>query len=521
MAISVEIPETRYRQILADGIGGAYEVLVHDDPSQDDGRLFDHSGAAKWLIAGSEAVIGPVSEILTEGGEWAGLGRNGILHIEDSPSFIYEVGQPAVGLEGATWSGFGHVVVSPSGLVAFQATIEGGGELDGKWGLWVELKAGEPPGLVAIIGRPFEIAPLDIRRVTEINVVEGHLPFLRAMNDSGELAFQLTFEDGTAGVFVTQREPYVAPGADLGVEVTHEQDPETGSATVTATVTNHGPRDSEGAALTFQAFDEALRLVSVPPGCQIDAESPPRASCTLQDVGAGLDTYLVSGQRAALPFRIEATEAGLFTFEATLSEQRPRDSDPSNDGHMAQLEFVPWVDLVLTLNRQAYDGCTFDSSLVLTNNGTAPSGPVVLVAQWKSWYDNTYRTYETVRLFTCDERFDKEDYTITDHELRCDVATIDAGEDVHFAFAVDKSYRIEYELSATSDAGDHDTADNAVSGELATQECQMGVIGEEDGCGSCNDCELSGPRQRSSPLGAILVVVAGLLLHRRRRPRRR
>jgi hypothetical protein len=108
--------------------------------------------------------------------------------------------------DGVTFMSFGSIVtgrlqMNNKGQVLFFAF-----DSAGKSGLW----GGDRDGnlqLVARIGNEIEIAPGDIRTITGVNYLNnlrigsgGRDGRARALNDSGQVVFGLSFSDGTSGI---------------------------------------------------------------------------------------------------------------------------------------------------------------------------------------------------------------------------------------------------------------------------------------------------------------------------------
>jgi hypothetical protein len=94
------------------------------------------------------------------------------------------------------------------GQVAFFSSLTGVG-VSGGAGNSASLWVSDPDGSLIKIARasdPFEVAPGDVRIITGIGVMAtsgGQDGRAIALNDNGDLAFQLDFSDGSSGVFTT------------------------------------------------------------------------------------------------------------------------------------------------------------------------------------------------------------------------------------------------------------------------------------------------------------------------------
>lgn len=109
----------------------------------------------------------------------------------------------------ATFSSTGNYQINSAGQVAFMSNLTGTGVSIGA-GNGSALWASDVDGTLLKIARTsdlFEVAPGDLRTITAIGglvTAGGQDGRAISLADSGELAFQLDFSDGTGGIFVVQ-----------------------------------------------------------------------------------------------------------------------------------------------------------------------------------------------------------------------------------------------------------------------------------------------------------------------------
>jgi len=141
------------------------------------------------------------------------------LYREDSPG-VFELlaltGEAAPGQENADWYDIRNFVANRSGQVALLATfLPNDGSTTPLGGLWIIQPNGELVPVVAA-GDEIEVAPGDVRSVLDVGLLwnsnneDGQQS---RFNDHGQLAFDVKFEDGTVGYFVSSPLPVPEPGS--------------------------------------------------------------------------------------------------------------------------------------------------------------------------------------------------------------------------------------------------------------------------------------------------------------------
>jgi hypothetical protein len=120
---------------------------------------------------------------------------------------------------------FDNLHLNANGDAAFLAQVDGGPYSQTR-GIFAV--AGRSVLPIAVVGELFDVDPgpgLDLRQIGDVALPRPNHGFsggedgrTRLLNDNGELAFELVFEDGTGGIFVaTVPEPGTASGLVTGI----------------------------------------------------------------------------------------------------------------------------------------------------------------------------------------------------------------------------------------------------------------------------------------------------------------
>jgi hypothetical protein len=106
-------------------------------------------------------------------------------------------------------SNFSNITMNASGQIAFSALLSGAGIAGGPGGNNSAMFGWDPSNGYCLIARtsdPFQVAPGDVRTIASLGGLVssgGQDGAARSLNDSGVLAFQLSFTDGSSGIFTT------------------------------------------------------------------------------------------------------------------------------------------------------------------------------------------------------------------------------------------------------------------------------------------------------------------------------
>ncbi|MBS0196764.1 MAG: hypothetical protein JSR77_08405 [Planctomycetes bacterium] len=126
---------------------------------------------------------------------------------------------PAVGLSpDLTYSRISTVCVADPGQVVVQALaappVSGGVLFNGIWATDLDGQL----HLIAAETQPFDVSPGDSRTVRSLLLTSEHAggaSNARPLNNTGQLAFGLTFTDGTSGIFIADFAPHCVADFDL------------------------------------------------------------------------------------------------------------------------------------------------------------------------------------------------------------------------------------------------------------------------------------------------------------------
>jgi hypothetical protein len=195
--------------ILSEARYGALQIIAKYGglaPDTDGGNYYSFNtpvisdnDSGVTAFRGRLLLVPPITEATCKG-IWSNSG--GTLHL------VARSGNPAPGLPGVTYSDFYALAINATGQVAFIAALSDG----------VGLFREDAAGVIGLVVRDFQLFDVfgdgsDVRLITGLATpeVSGN-PYTSAstgdgrriyFNDSGDLAFRLTFVDGSEGIFVT------------------------------------------------------------------------------------------------------------------------------------------------------------------------------------------------------------------------------------------------------------------------------------------------------------------------------
>jgi hypothetical protein len=180
----------------APGAASGIEFETFDDPVLN----------AAGQVAFSAGLMGPGITTANNFGIYCGTPGN--------LTMVAQVGEQAPGTSAGTvfstlsvpiFNGLGNM------LIAAAVTSNGGG--NDNYGLWFANAATGTLSLVALDGNPFQVAPGDIRTLSNIQLAGAYagdeIGVSRALNDSNEFTFVASFTDGSSGVFTASPVPPV------------------------------------------------------------------------------------------------------------------------------------------------------------------------------------------------------------------------------------------------------------------------------------------------------------------------
>ncbi len=205
--------DTRGGKALFQGRLGALTRLVSSRPMTIDlppaftaSNLIDaHVSVSGELVAATFGLYENVGGVNYYRGPLVAAGNPQVLRVVLSGSM------PAVGLSrDLTYSRISSVCIADSGQVAVQAlaapTVSGGVQFNGIWATDLDGQL----HLIAAETQPFDVSPGDTRTVRSVLLTSEHAggaSNARPLNNTGQLAFGLTFTDGTSGIFIADFAP--------------------------------------------------------------------------------------------------------------------------------------------------------------------------------------------------------------------------------------------------------------------------------------------------------------------------
>ena len=236
---------------------------------------------------------------------------------------IVSRGDPAPGLEGATFESIDDVVVSPGGLVAFSGAVIDAEAVE-RIAIF-QLGLDDVVRLVAVDGEALELADGSTATVGQLRLSDTNAPFQATLNDRATLLFHAAL-DGAPSILATNRSARRRTSdLMLALEAAAESTNDDRYPIFAWMVTEGEPLGDVTLTLTLP---EGVEYAEGPPTCEAE---PGRVVC---DFISTDEPVVMPGQVFQQLFQLRATEVGFFRVEG-LVESLADDPDLTNNSETA------------------------------------------------------------------------------------------------------------------------------------------------------------------------------------------